>query len=194
MSDPQTFPEALDAERVSKGEAAPGAHPPTDQPDQAAQSEPAAQRPAPPPTVPRTSPWPARSAAVARAAQRALARPRVQLTVLGCVLLLLAAFLVTGSAWTAPLAIAGILALVVAWFGSRLDGRLMLEWGESGVTFELKTDINAPEYPTQRVESLAIPRRLDVASGGAIVVERSAATVEINIAELKALIALAEAA
>lgn len=185
MTDPQTFPQALDAERAGQSESAPGAHQPTEQ---------SAQGSAPPPTPPRISLWPARSAAVARAAQRAFARPRVQLTLLGCVLLLLAAFVVTGSAWTAPLAIVGIVALVVAWFGSRLDGRLVLEWGESGVSFELKTDIIAPERPRQRVESLAIARRLDATSGDALVLEGSAETVEIDIAELKALIALAEAA
>ena len=188
MTDPQTFPEALDAERVSKGETAPSAGAPTEPSDRAEQTK------APPQPVRGPSPWPARGAAVATAAQRGFARPRVQLTVLGSVLLLLAAFVVTGSAWTAPLAVAGILALVVAWFGSRLDGRLMLEWGESGVTFELKTDINAPERPRQRVESLAIPRRLDAVSDGALVIEGTAQTVEIDIAELKALIALAEAA
>jgi hypothetical protein len=188
MTDPQTFPEALDAERDSKGGADPGTHAQTEQAERAAQTT------TPPQAVRGPSPWPARGAAVARATQRALARPRVQLTALGSVLLLLAAFFVTGSAWTAPLAVAGILALAVAWLGSRLDGRLMLEWGESGVTFELKTDINVPERPRQRVESLAIPRRLDAVSADALVVESTGATVEIDIAELKALIALAEAA
>lgn len=193
MTDPQTFPEALDAERVSQGQAAPSAGAQTEQSERA-DHERADQTKAPPQPARGPSPWPARGAAAARGTQRAFARPRVQLTVLGSALLLLAAFVVTGSAWTAPLAVAGILALVVAWFGSRLDGRLMLEWGESGVTFELKTDINAPERPRQRVESLAIPRRLDAVSGDAIVVEGTGATVEIDIAELKALIALAEAA
>jgi hypothetical protein len=190
MTDAQTFPAAHDPDRDNnKEESPPGGTSQTDeQSGQEPQSEPL------PPTEARPSPWFARSVTMASATQRVFARPKVRLSVLGGVLLLLAAFVVTGSAWTAPLAIVGILALVVAWFGSRLDGRLVLEWGESGVSFELKADITAPQHPIQHVKSLAIQRRLDAVSDDALVIESTATTVEIDVAELKALIALAEAA
>jgi hypothetical protein len=170
MTDARTFPAALDAERATKSGPPPQAE------------------------VPHVSPWPARGGSVASALQRTLARPKVRLTVLGIALLLLAAFVVTGSAWTAPLAVVGILALVVAWFGSRLDGRLMLEWDESGVTFEFKADINAPRQPPQHIDSLAVTRRLDAVADAPPFIESTATTVEIDVEELKALIALAEAA
>jgi hypothetical protein len=174
MTDPKTFPAALDAERMTK--------------DQTAATS------SGPPAEPRPSQWPARRAAFGRASQRALSHARVRLTLLGLLLILLAAVVVTDSAWTAPLIVVGVLTLVVAWFGSRLDGRLVLEWGKSGATFELRAEVNPPEHPTQRVPSLAVARRLGTVPDDAEVIEGSAHTVEIDVAELKALIALAEAA
>jgi hypothetical protein len=190
MTDPQTFPEALHAERATNDEAAAT----NAEPQTMSHSERATQEDTSTPSKPRHSPWSARTAATAGAAQRAFSRSKVRLTLLGGVLLLLAAFVVTGSAWTAPLAIVGILTLIVAWFGSRLDGRLVLEWGDSGAIFEFKANINAPEHPKQRVQSLSIARPLTPVSDDAALIETTGTTVEIDIAELKALIARAEAA
>lgn len=184
MTNPETFREALNLERAAKDETA--------SPDRQAHSvDSEQQEPRSASGEPRRSLWPARNASAARAVQQAFLRPKVRLTVLGCGLLLLAAFVVTGSAWTAPLAAVGILVLLVAWFGSRLNGRLLLEWGKAGATLEFKADITVPEHPSRGVESLAIVRRLDLVCESADVIESTATTVEIDIAELRALIALA---
>ncbi|MDQ6806006.1 MAG: hypothetical protein M3065_13810 [Actinomycetota bacterium] len=168
-------------------------------------SEPAADatpNPAPTPTLEapaRSAPWPdwLRDAAVSLC--RWLTRPRVRLTVIGAVLLLVGALFVTSSVWTLPLVIAGALMVVVAWVGHRLDGRLAVEWGETGAQFEFRAQIRAPEHAHPALAHVpARAHSLDPASEpepeDAEVVEGEAHTVEIEVAELKALIAAAETA
>lgn len=131
-----------------------------------------------------------------------LRRPRTRLAVIGVVLLMLAVLGITGSVWTLPLVIVGAAMVVVAWIGARLDGRFAIEWGEAGTQLEFRAQIKAPHAAAPR-PAIAPPAR---SSGGPAVrvptltqiddsdvIESEAHTVEIDVAELKALIATAEA-
>jgi hypothetical protein len=115
------------------------------------------------------------------------------LCLIGLLLLLLGGLVLTSSMWTLPLVIVGAVMVLIAWIGSRLDGRFAVEWGASGTQLELRAQIKAakPERP-------ALSRTVPVAPGfepeDADVVEGEAHTVEIDVAELKALIAAAETA
>jgi hypothetical protein len=129
-----------------------------------------------------------------------LMRPRVRLTVTGT-LLLLAGLIASDTVWTLPLVIIGALMVAVAWIGRRLDGRFAVEWGESGTQLAFRATIKAAQ-PTTEVPALSAAspaqappaRRIELARGVDDVIEGEAHTVEINVSELKALIAAAEAA
>ncbi len=139
--------------------------------------------------------WPDRFRAVGEFVGRRLSRPRVRLCVIGLFLLALGGLAFTSSVWTLPLVIVGAAMVLIAWIGSRLDGRFAVEWGEAGTQLELRAQIKAPK--PQRTE---LARTVPVAAGfepepeDADVVDGEAHTVEIDVAELKALIAAAETA
>jgi hypothetical protein len=123
----------------------------------------------------------------------------VRLTVTGVLLLLVGGVFVTSSVWTLPLLIAGVVMVAIAWVGHRLDGRLAVEWGQSGTQLEFRAQIKAAEDSYAGLPAAAPgPRRLTTPMGpepeDADVVEGEAHTVEIEVAELKALIAAAETA
>ena len=130
-----------------------------------------------------------------------LMRPRVRLTLTGVLLLLVGGLIAPNTVWTLPLVIVGALMVAVAWIGHRLEGRFAVEWGEAGTQLAFNTTIKAPhlaaDTPALGPASSARPtptaaaeltRTLDD------VIEGEAHTVEINVTELKALIAAAEAA
>jgi hypothetical protein len=127
-----------------------------------------------------------------------LSRPRVRLTVTGVILLLVGGLFVTNSVWTLPLVIAGVLMVVVAWIGGRLDGRFAVQWGEAGTQLEFRASIKAAEPPraalpqTSSSPSRALVHALEREPRDAEIIEGEAHTVEIDVAELKALIAAAE--
>lgn len=138
--------------------------------------------------------WGDRLASAATWITRRLSQPRVKLGTAGLVLLLLGMFVVTGSAWTAPVLVVGAAMLVVAWIGSRIDGRMLVEWGQQGTGIELQAHVRpAPALPAA---PLAAPAPVAVAAvpTDAEIVEGEAHTIEIDVAELKSLIAAAEAA
>jgi hypothetical protein len=139
-----------------------------------------------------SSPWLDRPARAAHWLGRELGRPRVRLGVLGGVSVLLGMVFVTSSVWTLPLVIAGAVMLVVAWVGSRLDGRLAIEWGEAGTRLEFRAQIKAPEPAVPGV-ALARVDEVEPEPSDAEVVDGEAHTVEIEVAELEALIAAVEA-
>jgi hypothetical protein len=128
-------------------------------------------------------------------------RPRVRLTVTGALLLLVGGLIATNTVWTLPLVIVGALMVAVAWIGHRLEGRFAVEWGEAGTQLAFKATIKAAQ-PTSDTPALApasaagpTPARPAVlARPPGDVIEAEAHTVEINVRELKALIAAAEAA
>jgi hypothetical protein len=137
------------------------------------------------------SPWPAHIRALGVELCGWAMRPRVRLTITGVILVLAGGVFATSSMWTLPLLIAGALMVAVAWVGHRLDGRLAVEWGETGTQLEFRAQIKAPEhaYP-----ALAAPRAVEPEPEDADVVEGESHTVEIEVAELKALIAAASSA
>src|SRR6185437_8305418 len=81
-----------------------------------------------------------------------LMRPRVRLTVVG-VLLLLVGVVATNTVWTLPLVIIGALMVAVAWIGHRLDGRFAVEWGEDGTQLAFRATINE-DPPTTETPAL----------------------------------------
>ena len=139
--------------------------------------------------------WLDRSLVAATAFLEWLSRPRVRLTVTGVVLLTTGGLVVTSSVWTLPLVIAGVLMVVIAWIGRRVDGRVAVQWGEAGTELEFRARIKAPE-PVRAAQASSSARELARAvereSDGQEIIEGEAHTVEIDLAELKALISAAE--
>ncbi len=128
-----------------------------------------------------------------------LSRPRVRLALIGVVLLLTGGLMMTNSVWTLPLVGAGSAMVVTAWIGHRLDGRVVLEWGESGTELAFRAKLKTPEpvpEPPPRTSSTtnAQIRSRQLDRGAAEIIEGEAHTIEIDVAELKALIAAAQTA
>jgi hypothetical protein len=141
------------------------------------------------------SSWPDRLWAVAVSLCEWLARPRVRLTVAGVILLLVGGLLVTNSVWTLPVVIAGALMVAVAWIGGRLDGRLAVEWGQTGVQLEFRARIEAAQPARSELPQISPSSHYVTPTAepeDAEVVEGEAHTVEIEVAALKALITAAE--
>ena len=152
------------------------------------------------PAADRAAPdWPERIAALAATFHAWLMRPRVRLSVIGVTLLLVGGLIMANSVWTLPLVVAGALMVAVAWIGRRLEGRFAVEWGQGGTQLAFNATIKAPP-PAPDVLALdpaAAPGSAppaEPATRPSDVIEGEAHTVEINVGELKALIAAAEAA
>jgi hypothetical protein len=129
---------------------------------------------------------------------RQLRAPRTRLCVVGVILLLVGIVWVTNSVWTLPLIVVGIAMVVIAWIGSRLDGRFAIEWGEGGTQVEFRMQIKAPPvahgvqlHPLPASPPQPTPARPQIEDGD--VIEGEGHTVEIDVAELKSLIRAAEA-
>jgi hypothetical protein len=153
-------------------------------------------------TPPSAATWQTYARSASRWVAERFARPRVRLCVIGILLLAISALGIVDSMWTLPLMIAGAVMVVIAWIGSRLNGRFALEWGETGTQLEFRARINAPvpavpalpaaeaaEPPA--TPAIWIPPRAETEEPE--VIEGEAHTVEIDVSELKALIAAAEA-
>jgi len=126
-----------------------------------------------------------------------LSRPRVRLALIGVVLLLTGGLMMTNSVWTLPLVGVGSAMVVTAWIGHRLDGRVVLEWGESGTELAFRAKLKTPEpvpEPPPRTSSTtnAQIRSVQLDHKPAEIIEGEAHTIEIDVAELKALIAAAQ--
>ena len=129
-----------------------------------------------------------------------LRSPRTRLGAVGVILLLIGVLWITNSVWTLPLIVAGIVMVVIAWVGSRLDGRFAVEWGSGGTQLEFRAQIKAPppvapkirlSPPPAQAQPLRRPSRAELDSND--VIEGEGHTVEIDVAELKTLIRAAEA-
>jgi hypothetical protein len=147
---------------------------------------------APPPPSAR---WPERLLTAWQWFYEWLSRPRVRLTVTGVILLLIGGLVMASSVWTLPLVIVGALMVVIAWIGSRLDGRFAVEWGEAGTQLEFRAMIRSaqpalPALPRTSVSSRTPARPPE--SAHPQVIDGEAHTVEIDVAELEALIAAVE--
>jgi hypothetical protein len=144
--------------------------------------------------------WPRRVTSIAESTCRWVGRPRVRLSLAGVMLLLIGAVLVTNSVWTLPIVVIGALMVVVAWIGHRLEGRFAIEWGEGGTELAFRATIKAVE-PAHEGAPPALSADQEPASpaepedGDRVeIIEGEAHTVEIDVAELRALIAAAESA
>jgi hypothetical protein len=159
---------------------------------------------APAPAKPPTPPWPDWLTAAGSAFCAWLMRPRVRLTLIGALLLLVGGVFAPNTVWTLPVVIVGALMVAVAWIGRRLEGRFAVEWGAAGTQLAFRASIKAaqlasdmPALAAGASEQAAGPVRVDPAALGRAsdgVIEGEAHTVEINVGELKALIAAAETA
>ncbi len=125
-------------------------------------------------------------------------RPRARTLIVGVVLILVAVLFVAHSFWTAPLVIVGIVMILVAWVGSRLEGRFAIEWSELGTGFEMHArfkSMNAtPNELTAAPTPAPAPDHLGHAShdDDDDVIEGEAHTMEIPAEELRALVAALE--
>jgi hypothetical protein len=132
---------------------------------------------------------------VGRALYEWVSQPRVRLALVGVLLLLIGGLVMASSVWTLPFVVVGALMVVVAWIGRRLDGRFAIEWGEAGTQFEFRARIRAPQPtpPLLAAPSSAAdpPPRRDESERDAVI-DGQAHTVEIEVAELEALIAAVE--
>jgi len=157
-----------------------------------------AATPAPEPSPHPLREWPERVNGIARYTGQWVARPRVRLSLIGVLLLFLGGVFVTNSVWTLPVVVVGALMVIVAWIGHRLEGRFAVEWGESGTELAFRATIKAAAE-TARGLGDAEPAgpALSPPAGsesGDDIIDGEAHTVEIDVAELKALIAAAEQA
>lgn len=140
-------------------------------------------------------------ASAASALHQWILRPRVRLTVTGVALLLIGGLMMTNSVWTLPLVIVGALMVAIAWIGPRLEGRFALQWGNSGTELAFRARIRPAEVarPVLTAPVAEPPVSPDREPGRPApaeppeVIEGQARTVEIEVAELEALIAAAEA-
>ncbi len=172
------------------------------QPERATGSEPAvppapAGPPGPAAPAGRPSFSPDRALALVSEFLGWLSRPRVRLAVIGAVLLLTGGVFMTSSVWTLPLVVVGALMVAIAWIGRRLDGRLAIEWGDSGTQLEFRAKIKAPQ-PAEAASagppatSHRLVRVIGSEPGHAGIIDGEAHTVEIEVSELEALIAAVE--
>jgi CBS-domain-containing membrane protein len=109
----------------------------------------------------------------------------VRCAIVGGLLAVAGATVLSHSAWTLPVAIVGLLMVIVAWIGRRLEGRFAIEWSDAGAGFEMHARVKAPAPMPARRAALA-EATLEPP------IEGEAHTVEIDTHELKALIEAAE--
>jgi hypothetical protein len=149
--------------------------------------------------------WQARLSSLADRLADHLRSPRTRLCVIGVILLLAGVLRITNSVWTLPLIVIGIVMVVIAWVGSRLDGRFAVEWGKGGTQLEFRAQIKPSPpvahpvrlspipsaVPSAQLSQLRTQARSEHDNGD--VIEGEGHTVEIDVAELKTLIRAAEA-
>lgn len=167
---------------------------------QAAQTGPGGPAPSSEPTPDRPSLWPARLSAASSATYDWVMQPRVRLAIAGVIVALIGAGPASGSVWTLPLVIVGVIMILIACIGHRLRGRFVIEWGEAGAEIGFSASVApAPDRARRSIIAPAgrAPASIPVEAAAAPagdndVIEGEAHTVEIDVAELKALIAAAE--
>jgi hypothetical protein len=104
-----------------------------------------------------------------------LSRPRAKTLIIGAALILVGAIIVTHSAWTLPLVLVGIIMVIVAWMGSRFEGRLVVEWSEAGAGFELRARVK-PASVTGAPLALSAPHRGGAGAATSIATDAAAAS------------------
>lgn len=138
---------------------------------------------------------------VARWVSHQLSRARARTLVVGVVLILVVVLFAGHSFWTAPLVVLGILMIIVAWVGNRLEGRFAVEWSEFGTGIEMHARFRSAHVPAPALESATTPGVMLRSGPGTLaeadadeadVIDGEAHTVEIPIEELRALVAAIE--
>jgi hypothetical protein len=122
-----------------------------------------------------------------------LARPRVRSVLVGLVLIVLGLTALSDSVWTLPVLIIGVLMIVVAWVGSRLEGRFVVEWSDRGAGFEMRARFKSASilaHPSLARHS--VNAGMSAESPGPSTIEGHAHTVEIDSEALRALVRAAE--
>jgi hypothetical protein len=178
---------------------APGEPEPAAKPDAVAPGEPeTAAKPELAPAPPsQTPPWWEHVPALGEAFYMWLLRPRVRLTVTGGILLMLGGLVLTNSVWTLPFVLVGALMVAVAWIGHRLEGRFEVEWGERGTQLAFRARIRPAQARASALPRTSSSSQTPLGSGAPEgereqIIEGEAHTIEIEVAELEALIAAAE--
>lgn len=156
-----------------------------------------ARAPEPAPDAHPLGEWPERIGHMARYTGQWATRPRVRLSLIGGLLLVIGGIFVTNSVWTLPVVVVGALMVVVAWMGHRLEGRLAIEWGEGGTELDFRATIKAAaaahDDGGRALAAGETPARaVEAPDGHDGIIDGEAHTVEIDVAELKALIAAAQ--
>jgi hypothetical protein len=158
-----------------------------------------APAPAPAPDSHPLGDWPERIGHMARYTGRWATRPRVRLSLIGGLLLVIGGIFVTNSVWTLPVVVVGALMVLVAWMGHRLEGRFAIEWGEGGTELDFRATIKAAAASAHHDGGRALgadeppaPALESAAGRHDGIIEGEAHTVEVDVAELKALIAAAQ--
>jgi hypothetical protein len=115
-------------------------------------------------------------------------RRGLRATLVGLALLLFALYLGGGSALTVPLFIVGGILIAAGVLGPRLSGRLVVEWGPQGTMIDFHTDVASA--PSAEPAQAAIADR---PAATPQVIEARGETIEIEVAQLEALVAGARA-
>ncbi|UJA20561.1 hypothetical protein HJD18_10315 [Thermoleophilia bacterium SCSIO 60948] len=124
-------------------------------------------------------------------------RRGLRTALVGATLLIAALILGGDSALTVPFLVLGIVLLILGVMGPRLSGHFSVEFGSDGTRIDLRTDIAAPgtTAPSIRGELREAERdieRLSERVSDAEVVEGQGETIEIDVSELRSLMAAAE--
>jgi hypothetical protein len=110
---------------------------------------------------------------------------------------LLGGLVLTNSVWTLPLVLVGALMVAVAWIGHRLEGRFVVEWGDGGTQLAFRARIGPAQVPPSALPRTSSSSQTPLGSEAPDrepqqIIEGEAHTIEIEVAELEALIAAAE--
>jgi hypothetical protein len=122
-------------------------------------------------------------------------RAGLRLALIGVALVIAAFELGAGSALSVPLLVVGLVMLVVGALGSRLRGRFAVDFGPGGAVIEARAEIAPPRRtapvtspPTKPRITLVTPTASDQ-SGPDDVIEGHGETIEMDVAQLKRLLA-----
>lgn len=123
----------------------------------------------------------------ARVARELNERRGLRTALLGGLLVVIALILGMNSALTTPFVIAGFLLVAIGSLGPRLSGRMAVEFGASGTVIEMRTEITPPgTVASEHNRTLPLPVAVEDTEDE--VIEGTGETIEIELAELEALL------
>lgn len=110
-----------------------------------------------------------------------------RVAVIGVVLVIVGLQLGNDSAWTVPVLVVGAVLILAGALGTRLSGKLAIEWGEDGASFEMRARVAPPTESAKEVEQ----RRLTALEAPAdervedAVIETTGETIEMDLVSLR---------